>query len=217
MEPRQTKDGSYTLYIPALDEHYHSFHGARTESEHVFIKNRLKYLSHRKEISLFELGFGTGYNALLTALESKGQRVKYHSLELYPVPSAVYHQLAEKDPFLKEHAALYLKIMDAEWETWVDISEAFSIYKEKKDFHTWEGQAASYDLFYYDAFGFRAQEDMWGTKHYQKIYDLAAQDAVLVTYAAKGIIRRGFEEVGFSSERLPGPPGKREMLRLTKN
>ena len=76
MELRQTKDGSYTLYIPALDEHYHSFHGARTESEHVFIKNGLKYLSHRKEISLFELGFGTGYNALLTALESMGQREK---------------------------------------------------------------------------------------------------------------------------------------------
>lgn len=218
MELRQTKDGSYTLYIPELDEHYHSFHGARTESEHVFIKHGLKYCQQHAKgpIRVFEMGLGTGYNALLTFLETiDSQCVEYHTVEKYPVPLTVLEQLAEADAFLAKNRDAYLKLMHCDWETRVDITPNFSLKKWEQAFEDYQATEA-FDLIYYDAFGFRAQDEMWQEQHYQKLANMLVSGGYLVTYAAKGIIRRGFESAGLSSERLPGPPGKREMLRLRK-
>ncbi|WP_170227034.1 tRNA (5-methylaminomethyl-2-thiouridine)(34)-methyltransferase MnmD [Luteibaculum oceani] len=215
---KKTADGSYTLYRPDIDEHYHSFHGARQESEHVFIHSGLKHKLEAKpsELNILEIGYGTGYNALLSLLNNQTScYINYTGLELYPVPTPLIQELSEKDEFIHQHKAIYLKMMNAAWDQSVEITEHFAISKLEVDFFKYE-TPQQFNLIYYDAFGFRAQEEMWQEKLYAKTFNLAKPGANLVTYAAKGVIRRGLEAAGWKVERLPGPPGKREMLRAQK-
>lgn len=219
-EVRETKDGSKTLYIEALDEHYHSFHGALQESLHVFIKYGL-HDSTAQPLRILEVGLGTGLNALLTCVESivnyKGEReISYDSLEAYPLieeewKATEYEGISD----LAEGATLYEKIHTSPWEQPVELAPGFALTKHKtklQDFET----SQYFDLIYYDAFAPSAQPELWTEEVFEKLYAMTAPGGFLVTYCAKGQVKRNMKAAGFTVEALPGPPGKREMTRATK-
>ena len=211
-----TEDGSDTLYVPGLDETYHSTHGAIQESTHVFIKNGLEYYQgehHASKLRILEFGFGTGLNALLTLLNSQGTAISYHSLEKYPVDLSSASQLnygallADPDAF-KE-------IISSSWNKWVPISDNFRLFKQEIDFLDFEPEE-TFDIIYFDAFAPSKQPELWSIDILEKCYRALAPQGIFVTYSAKGQLRRDLQELGFKVERLPGPPGKFEMLRATK-
>ena len=212
---RFTDDGSHTVYNSLVNECYHSVHGARSESEHIFIRSGLHEM-HRTDISVFEVGFGTGLNALLTLEEAlqKQLSVHYTAVERYPIGPDLYEQLnygatpQERDIFLQLHRA--------EWEREVPFCDCFSLKKTEADF-TQMPLFESYDVVYYDAFSPERQPEMWGEELFAKLYDAMNEGGVLVTYCAKGVVRRTLQAVGFRVERIAGPAGgKREILRARK-
>ena len=211
-----TKDGSSTLYVPELDETYHSRHGAIQESTHVFIQAGLKHCEAQHEsLKILELGFGTGLNAWLTALYCT-QPVKFHSIEKYPVEIADALALNYPDQLAVETGqALFEQITQAEWEKPVQISSRFELLKIQSDFRSAELDK-DYDLVYWDVFGYRAQPHLWQADLFGKVFDAMKAGGCLVTYSSKGVVRRTMEEVGFEVEKLDGPPGKREMVRAWK-
>ena len=217
----KTADGSATIYLPQWNEHYHSKHGAVQEAQHVFIKTGLHHFleQHKpQKLSVLEIGFGTGLNALLTLVEAekKSIQIYYTGVEAYPVLSEELELLEYPSFLTHENAALaFRKLHEAAWEKKQEISAFFRLKKEKKFF----GEITSeeeFDLIYFDAFGPRVQPDLWTEEVFFKMYRALKQHGVLVTYSAKGSVRRALQAVGFVVERLPGPPGKREMLRATK-
>ncbi|WP_222984734.1 tRNA (5-methylaminomethyl-2-thiouridine)(34)-methyltransferase MnmD [Flagellimonas meishanensis] len=213
-----TGDGSKTIQIEDWDEHYHSKHGAIQEAYHVFIENGLR-LFKNTEVKLLEIGFGTGLNALITYYEAVelGLKTHYTAVEAYPISQVEVDALnfCEQLQFL-DCAAFFQKMHSASWEATVKLSEDFTLCKQKKDFREIEGRNL-FNLIYYDAFGARVQPELW-TEEIFRIMHLSLQEkGVLVTYAAKGSVRRALQAVGFTVERLPGPPGKREMLRAIKD
>ena len=211
-----TADGSHTFCAPAINESYHSIHGAINESTFIFIEQGLRACS-KTPVSVLEIGFGTGLNALLTALEANraSKKIDYSTLELYPVP--VQNALQLNYPQLLENAGeLFEKIHRAPWETAVEINPFFVLHKIKTDFTTYPLKGM-YDVIYFDAFSPEKQPEMWCESCFQKIMDHCNPDAVLTTYCAKGTVRRVLQKVGFQVERLPGPLGKREILRGNKN
>lgn len=215
IEILKSADGSHTLYLPELDETYHSRHGAVQEALHVFIHNGLNSISPGfSEIKILEIGWGTGLNSLLTFKEAKkkGLRISYTGIEKFPVPNDVLEQLNyrdwNEDDFLE-------KAYSAEWSVETHISDFFKLTKlaiDVNDFITTD----QFDIIYFDAFGPRAQGDMWNKELFEQLYELTSTEGVFVTYCAKGQVRRDLQEVGYRMERLPGPPGKREMLRGVK-
>lgn len=214
----ETKDGLHSLYVPELDEHYHSTHGALQEALHVFIDAGLNHVSATKnDISILEIGFGTGLNAYLTLLRAAelGLNITYHGLELYPVPADTAAQLnyaatiggkADQDEFVRLHSG--------NWSEAVVIG-GFELSRVNESVFNFE-PSIKYDLIYFDAFGFRAQEEMWGEQVFKKMYDCLKPGGTLVTYSSKGEVRRRMQQHGFLIEKLPGPAGKREMVRATK-
>jgi len=214
-EVRLTEDGSKTIYIPELDENYHSTHGALQEAVHVFIKNGFDYFN-QAELTVLEIGFGTGLNTLLTALESEktGKKVVYHGLEAFPVEREIldamdYAQVI-KEPNTQN---LFAAIHQPPFGKFCDITPSFSLLKIEEKLEDYSPTPSHFDLIYFDAFGPRAQEDMWQVVHFQKLYNALKPGGVLVTYCAKGQVKRDLKSVGFILEALPGPPGKREMTR----
>ena len=211
----QTADGSKTLFIPEMNEQYHSLNGALTESEYVFLKQG--YLHHPSTSPVvFEVGFGTGLNALLTALKAEEQKRKtrFISIEKYPLSNPELENL-EYDKLISEEAAvLFDKIHTAAWNEEIEISAYFSIYKIKADLKTFDfGGLPRFNIIYFDAFAPDKQPDLWSLQIFETIHKSSATNAIFVTYSAKGVIRRQLESVGFKTERLPGPPGKRQMMR----
>jgi tRNA U34 5-methylaminomethyl-2-thiouridine-forming methyltransferase MnmC len=220
-----TADGSSTIHLPEWDEQYHSKHGAIQEAYHVFIKHGLHHFCqlnesdcHKKQISILEIGFGTGLNAFITLLEAEklNTQINYFGVEGYPVSMEEVLQLnypselnadTKKQTFEKLHQIL--------WEQKQVITNHFSLEKQQRFFSEIEEKDA-YNLIYFDAFGARVQPELWTESIFQKMYDALKEGGVLVTYAAKGSVRRAMLEVGFKVEKLPGPPGKREMLRAIK-
>lgn len=214
MELKTTNDGSKTLFVPELNEHYHSIHGAYNEAIHVFIKSGLEFMN-LESFKVFEVGFGTGLNSWLSAEYSKSNKVQidYHCIEKYPVPIELAQQMNFTES--EESKLLFDKIHSVDWELSNTISDYFTITKYQADldiFHVPEGL----DLIYFDAFAPEKQENMWTDKIFQKMFDSLKSGGVLVTYCAKGIIRRRMQSIGFEVSRIPGPPGKREMLRAVK-
>ncbi len=213
-----TADGSNSLYSSGIDETYHSIHGAIQESNHIFIDAALRKLFGKSEIRIFEVGFGTGLNALLTALEAEQIKINIHytTVELYPVEPDLALQLNYAD-FLKHKNAVtvFETIQRAEWNTTVRVSECFRIQKMKADFTTYRCDGG-YDLVYFDAFSPEKQPEMWTPEIFEMLYSVCNAGAVLTTYCAKGSVRRALKEAGFAVERIPGPPGKREILRAKK-
>lgn len=213
-----TEDGTHTLFVPALDEHYHSVNGAMQESRHVFIQAGLKEIE-KEEIRLLEIGFGTGLNALLSieyADNHASQKIIYHSIERYPLPQEITDKLNYGQAVGKQGEEWFQKIHAAAWDQPVSISERFILHKMKGDSNHL-ALPSGIDLIYFDAFAPDKQPEMWEAEIFEKLYQCASPEAVIVTYCAKGEVRRRMQNAGFQMERLPGPPGKRHMLRGKKN
>ena len=214
-----TDDGSHTLYVPEMDEHYHSTHGAVQESMHVYIDAGLRHCN-KAEINLLEIGFGTGLNAFLSLLEAEKlqKKIHYTTLELYPlsVSNAASLNFSEiidpsrRDSFEQLHTAV--------WEEWVQLSPLFWLKKIKMDLRDLPETPPEepFDLIYYDAFAPEKQPEMWRQVIFNVLFSLSCDQAILTTYCAKGAVRRMLQSAGFTVERLPGPPGKREILRAMK-
>lgn len=210
-----TADGSHTLFVPELDEHYHSINGAIQESEHIYINVGL-HCCTQKEIYIFEVGFGTGLNAFLTLLDAQNSEkvIHYISIEKYPLSDSITSKLnygqKDQDLFNILHQSL--------WNQEIEIIPNFFLTKIEADFTSFDFDRIKYpiDVIYFDAFAPQKQSDMWSLSLFSKLYGISNNDAILVTYCAKGIVRRMLQEVGYTVERLPGPPGKREILRARK-
>ena len=212
----KTADGSYTLFVPEMDEHYHSVKGARTESEHIFINMGLKQ-SPAAAPHVLEIGFGTGLNAFLTLLEAEtsGRDIRFTTLERYPLPEDLIRQMNYPEQIAPQRSEAFYSLHRAAWNVPVQITPHFTLCKIETDFTTWQTDER-FDVIYFDAFAPEKQPEMWTQAIYEKLYTCANPDAVLVTYCAKGAVRRGLQAAGFEMERLPGPPGKRHILRGRK-
>ncbi|MDY8134131.1 tRNA (5-methylaminomethyl-2-thiouridine)(34)-methyltransferase MnmD [Aquimarina sp. 2201CG5-10] len=216
-----TADGSTTIHLPDLNEQYHSKHGAINEALHVFIKNGLHHILTSRDFSsldILEIGFGTGLNAFITLLETQKneQKLNYIGVEAFPVTLDEIKQMKYPDALSaieKEH--LFNMMHQTDWEKSTEITQKFRLTKRKQFFADIDDKD-NFDLIYFDAFGARVQPDLWTVQIFEKMYDALRSNGVLVTYSAKGSVRRAMQEVGFTVERLPGPPGKREMLRAIK-
>ena len=219
-----TADGSSTIHLPDWDEQYHSKHGAIQEAYHVFIKHGLHYYcdlvrdKDSQNISILEIGFGTGLNAFITLLEAEkiDVNISYFGVEAYPVLIDEIKQLNYSDELYAEDKALFFdEIHELTWGSQNIVTPHFSLTKQKRFFSDIE-ELETYNIIYFDAFGARVQPELWTEKIFQKMFDALKDNGVLVTYSAKGSVRRAMQAVGFKVDRLPGPPGKREMLRATK-
>ncbi|NDW13318.1 SAM-dependent methyltransferase [Bacteroides sp. 214] len=210
----KTEDGSATLFVPELDEHYHSVKGARTESQHVFVEMGMKTCKEEC-VTVLEVGFGTGLNAYLTLLEAEklGKNVCYVGLELYPVERDTLAALNyAKDEYWE-------KIHSAKWGIPQFITDDFILAKLNVDLLTYKPlDDMRFAVIYYDAFSPEKQPELWTQAVFDRLYNVLFDDGVLTTYCAKGEVRRMLQQAGFTVERLPGPPGgKREILRATKS
>lgn len=214
----ETSDGSKTIRILDLDENYHSHHGALQEANHVFLANGLSYFNKLEGISIFEMGFGTGLNAFITAVEAekKKMKIKYTGIEAFPVNSEEIKALGYDGLLGNNYKAIFQKIHDTKWGVFEDVNSSFSLCKIHERLENVTLESHSFDLIYYDAFGPRAQDEMWTVNLFQKMYDSLKKGGILVTYCAKGQVKRNLKQVGFKIEALPGPPGKREMTRALK-
>ena len=213
----RTKDGSTTIHIKDWDECYHSKHGAIQEAQHVFIKNGLA-LYQNQSVSILEIGFGTGLNAFITYLESKKLNldIDYVGVEAYPVSISelsAMNYVSELNADDKN--AIFNLLHESNWEEKVVIDPFFTITKRQQFFEE-INDFEQFDLIYFDAFGYRVQPDLWSTTIFKKMHTALRPGGKLVTYAARGVVKRSMIEVGFTVEKLPGPPGKREMFRATK-
>lgn len=214
----QTHDGSTTIHIKEWDECYHSKHGAIQEAQHVFIKNGLS-LFQNKEVSVLEIGFGTGLNAFITFLEARkmNQSINYVGVEAYPISAEELGSMNYVEELgAKVEAEVFEKMHKCNWEEKVDLSDHFSVTK-RKQFFAEINDLDAFDLIYFDAFGYRVQPELWSTAIFSKMYAALKDNGVLVTYAARGVIKRSMIEAGFTVEKMAGPPGKREMFRATKS
>ena len=220
----KTGDGSTTIQITEWNEQYHSMHGAVQEAQHVFLKMGLDYIvtqnPHLTELNILEIGFGTGLNALLTLTHAAQKQIAlpimYEGIEAYPVLKNELDQLNYFELIdFNTAPELFEKMHNTAWEQAVAISQTFNLKKRKQTFETIVDKNAHH-LIYFDAFGARVQPELWEQPIFRKMYEALSQNGVLVTYAAKGSVRRAMQAVGFKVERLPGPPGKREMLRAVK-
>ena len=213
----QTLDGSTTIHLKEWDECYHSKHGAIQEAKHVFIQNGLS-LFPNQSVSILEIGFGTGLNAFITLLESKKlhQSIHYVGVEAYPVNAAevlAMNYVTELNAISDE--ALFKKMHESNWDEKVVLHPEFDLTKRKQFFDEIDA-VEEFDLIYFDAFGYRVQPELWSTAIFKKMFTALRPGGKLVTYAARGVVKRSMIEVGFTVEKLAGPPGKREMFRASK-
>jgi tRNA U34 5-methylaminomethyl-2-thiouridine-forming methyltransferase MnmC len=210
-----TEDGSHTFFLPEMDEHYHSTHGAIQESNHVFLNAGL-FASLIQRWKIFEVGFGTGLNALLTAMAAIQQKriCNYTTVEMYPLSLEDAFRL--NYPEILGDTSLFQKIHEASWNEKVQISDYFYLNKIHADFTKMELPENQFSVIYFDAFAPGKQEEMWQEKLFSALYNSLKNEGIFVTYSAKGAVRRMMQQVGFRVERLPGPPGKQEMLRGRK-
>ncbi|MBT3383420.1 MAG: tRNA (5-methylaminomethyl-2-thiouridine)(34)-methyltransferase MnmD [Prolixibacteraceae bacterium] len=214
----KTADGSKTLYLPEMDEQYHSVNGAITESNYVFIEKG--YLFHKsKTPTIFEVGFGTGLNCLLTAvLAEKNKRpTTFFTIEKFPLDEDLIQKLNYGKIISEEARVLFKEIHNSEWNKTIQISKHFSLFKLNSDL-TQNGLEIidNFDIVYFDAFGPDKQAEMWKPEIFRKIFRKCSPGCVFVTYSAKGEVRRQLAASGYKMERLPGPPGKIHMLRGIK-
>jgi tRNA U34 5-methylaminomethyl-2-thiouridine-forming methyltransferase MnmC len=213
-----TEDGSHSLFVPELDEQYHSIHGAIQESNHVFIDSGLKKCSKNNPV-VFEVGFGTGLNAFLTLLvaDELKQKITYIGIEKYPLLPNEYNTLNYATLTNCKFNDSFQRLHNCNWGERTEINPFFSIQKINADFRNENIEKLPFfDVIYFDAFAPNKQPDLWLEAIYRKIFDHSNPGAILVTYCAKGIVRRDLQHVGFFVERIPGPPGKKEMIRATK-
>lgn len=211
-----TLDGSNTLTDEKLGETYHSVNGAVQESMLVFIQNGLKALGgDKKNIAVFEMGFGTGLNALLSCVHKpKDILISYYCIEAFPVAGELLKQMRYEG--LSREKELYHSIIDAPFGTWKNVSPQFLLRKEKAEFLKAGLPANFFDVIYYDAFAPKVQPELWTLECMQKCHHILKPGGLLVTYCAQGEFKRNLKAAGFRVEELPGPPGKRVMTRAVK-
>ncbi len=233
-----TSDGSKTIQIEGWNEQYHSIHGAIQEANHVFLKHGLLFFCEsirhtdywslsevevspstieNNAINILEIGFGTGLNTFLTLIEAEklNLSISYVGVEAYPVEIDEISQLNYVELISEKHAEVFKKIHEVSWERQQQIASNFQLEKQQKFFQDINAEA-EFDIIYFDAFGARVQPDLWTEDIFSIMFKALKDNGVLVTYSAKGSVRRAMQAVGFTVERLPGPPGKREMLRAQK-
>lgn len=214
----KTNDGSTTIHIEDWDESYHSKHGAIQEAYHVFIKNGLDTFKDNSKVSILEIGFGTGLNAFITFLESQKRNltIDYVGVEAYPISKEEVGQLNYVEQLKADkYKDVFDKIHSSCWEKTQELNETFILTKRKQffqDIHDIE----KYDLIYFDAFGFPVQPELWSEEIFKKMFCALLPNRTLVTYACRTSIRKAMLSAGFQVEKLPGAPGKREMLRANK-
>jgi tRNA U34 5-methylaminomethyl-2-thiouridine-forming methyltransferase MnmC len=213
----ETADGSMSLYVHEMGETYHSKFGALQEANFVFIKNGLD-LFKDQSVSILEIGFGTGLNAFVTLCKARelNLKINYTGIEAFPLTTDEmkelnYPEVANRPDTISD----FNKINQAEWEKNIVINDFFSVHKKKMFFHEID-DIGQYDLIYFDAFGYQYQPELWSIEIFEKMFAALNTSGVLVTYACRSIIKNNMKAVGFVTEKLPGPPGKREMLRCKK-
>jgi tRNA U34 5-methylaminomethyl-2-thiouridine-forming methyltransferase MnmC len=211
-----TDDGSHTIYVPEMKEHYHSTHGAVQESSLVYIRNGLDF-SEADPVNIFEVGFGTGLNVLLSAIYSSDNKrfINYTSIEKYPLPISVINSLNHFSFAGKNGKQVFNKIHDAKWGSTERITEYFVLNKIECDL-VYDRIDGKYNLIYFDAFGPDKQPEIWTDAVFKKIAIITERGGIFVTYSSKGEVKRTLKTNGFGIAILPGPPGKREMIRATK-
>ena len=220
-----TADGSTTIQIPEWNEQYHSKHGAIQEAYHVFIKHGLHHYCQpeqseesQQHVNILEIGFGTGLNAFITLIEAEklNKTINYNGVEAYPISKEEIKALNYPESLKADNSdALFQKLHETPWEENHQITASFTLTKQKQFFSEIK-DVEMYNIIYFDAFGARVQPELWTEVIFEIMYKALKPKGVLVTYSAKGSVRRAMQAVGFIVERLPGPPGKREMLRATK-
>lgn len=224
-----TSDGSHSVYSEKYNATYHSAHGAIQESQHVFIKSGLHHFLEQSSpllwrggrgeaLHIFEMGFGTGLNAFLTFLEMQNNNVKieYTAVEQFPLQSEIYSSLNYAELLnSKDQQTDFLKMHECEWNTFCTITEKFALKKVNTTLQEMIHEQ-QYHLVFFDAFAFTAQPELWEEEIFRTLYNTMETSGILVTYSAKGQVRRNLQAAGFQVERIQGPPGKREMLRAIK-
>lgn len=212
----KTSDGSHTIYVPELDEHYHSVHGAVQESKFIFIEQGFKTCT-ANPMAILEIGFGTGLNSLLTAMHCRmgSQEVNYTSIEKYPLDNKIINALNHYEFAGENGKDIFKLIHNAPWNKRIVICDNFNLNKIESDF-TVEKPDGKYDLIYFDAFGPDKQPEMWTREIFSVIAEVTNKNGILVTYSAKGEVKRSLRSCGFEVTLLPGPPGKRQMIRAVK-
>lgn len=217
----KTSDGSTTIFLPELQETYHSKHGAIQEANHVFIKNGFRYWIEqypKTALKILEIGFGTGLNCFITLLESEKLKatIDYVGIEGFPITPEEVLQLNYTDELkVAKSKSIFEEIHQLPWEQKNSLSPHFSLTKRLDKIENLTDNN-TFDLIYFDAFGAQVQPELWTEIIFDKMFNALKKNGILVTYAAKGSVRRAMQAAGFQTERLPGPPGKREMLRATK-
>ena len=217
-----TADGSKTIQIEDWNEQYHSVHGAIQEANHVYIKHGLLFFysemlaNQKPEITILEIGFGTGLNALLTQLKAKelNQPINYVGVEAFPISSEELEQLNYASELNVPSEKLNM-LHSCSWEVEHQISEGFKLKKQQQLFKEISAEN-QFDVIYFDAFGARVQPELWTEDIFKIMHKALKPNGVLTTYAAIGKVRRTLIALGFEVERLEGPPGKRHMLRAIK-
>ena len=213
-----TKDGSTSIYIPEWDETYHSKFGAIQEAFHVFIKNGLDLFDTVSEISILEIGFGTGLNALITMLEAEKRQIKvnYVGVEAYPVAFDEIVQLNYVSQLeVPNRQADFEQLHTFPLEATIEVSPYFTLTKRQQFFSDITDENA-FDIVYFDAFGYNVQPELWNEAIFEKMYCALKSKGILTTYACRTTIKNAMQTVGFQTMKLPGAPGKREMLRALK-
>lgn len=211
-----TEDGSHTLFVPELNEHYHSVYGAIQESDFIFIKCGLDYCT-TNPVRIFEVGFGTGLNAFLTFISatSQNREIEFTSIENNPLPKNLIDSLNYKDMVSKEVSRAFEHLHSCSWNVTNRISKNFTLFKIKADLTEYEVKG-KFDLVYFDAFGPDKQPEMWSDEVFKKISGITDINGIFVTYSAKGSVQRILKKHGFKVDLLPGPPGKRQIIRAIK-
>ena len=214
----KTRDGSNTIFVPELHETYHSTHGAIQESLHVFIRSGLKFKTELNDINVLEVGFGTGLNALLSFVDSEdtNRNIKYTSLEAYPLQWDLVSKLNYIDIiFNGKYSEIYKKIHTCDWESFYELSPYFTLKKQNVKLQNilFDNE---FDIIYFDAFAPLVQPKLWTEQIFTSMYKALKPGGILVTYCAKGSVKRALKYVGFELQSITGPPGKREMSRAVK-
>lgn len=220
LELVKTEDGSHTLFVPALNEHYHSIHGAIQESRFIFIENGFKAIQlHDNQLNILEVGFGTGLNALLTFKENEERRLKirYVGVESDPLDDQTLAQLNYPGLIGScDERVIFFKLHKTPWDFPYYLNEEFILFKVHERIQEVALGEDKFQLVYFDAFSPEVQPEMWKEEVFQKIYTAMVKGGMLLTYSAKGEVKRMLKKVGFTLEALPGPPGKREITRAIK-
>ena len=219
-----TKDGSHSISVPEMDVTYHSIHGAVQESRHVFIGAGLLKVSDAPAVGgtsdtrIFEMGFGSGLNALLTLIESEksGERIYYESIDLFPIDIDEAKRLNYCDILMRNDLQeMFERLHECEWGKEIVISPNFVFKKIQADLLSFQ-PSGNFHIIFFDAFDPRAQPQLWTEQIFKRMHDILVSGGILTTYSSKGAVRRAMQSAGFRVEKIPGPAGKREIVRAFK-